>query len=193
MNLFIKGERAYSDKAGIYRKGYPPGQHGPERRVKLSDFGAQLREKQKVKRIYGILERQFRRYVHNAERMKGVAGENLLTLLERRMDNMVFRMGFCTSRNQARQMVRHGHFTVNGRKVNIPSLLLEVGDVVQVKEKSRQKALLLHALETAANRGRASWVEVEPKALTGTVKAYPTREELTLPIQEQLIIDYYSR
>lgn len=193
MNLFIKGERAYSDKAGIYRKGYPPGQHGPNRRVKLSDYGVQLREKQKVRRMYGVMERQFRKYFHLAEKMKGVTGENLLLLLERRMDNMVFRMGFATSRSEARQLVNHGHFTVNGKKVNIASYLLNLGDVVQVREKSRKMARILHAVETVDNRGKASWLELESKELKAEVKDFPGREDLTIPIQENLIVEYYSR
>ncbi len=193
MNLFIKGERAYTDKAGIYRKGYPPGQHGPDRRAKISDYGLQLREKQKVRRIYGVMERQFRRYFKMAERMKGMTGENLLQLLERRLDNMVFRMGFATSRNEARQLVNHGHFLVNGRKVDIPSYLVKIGDKIEVRERSKKMARILHALETVDNRGKASWVEVDKKNLVGEVKAYPAREELTLPIQENLIVEYYSR
>jgi small subunit ribosomal protein S4 len=190
--LFLKGDRCYGDKCSFERRSYPPGQHG-QRRSKLSDYGVQLREKQKVKRMYGLLEKQFRSYFDRAERMKGVTGANLLVLLERRLDNIAYRLGFATSRNQARQLVRHSHVMVNGRKVNIPSYLVKVGDVVTIREKSRKSPILLESLETVARRGVPGWLELEKENFTGTVKAFPAREDLTMPISEQLIVELYSK
>ncbi len=192
MKLFLKGDRCYTDKCAVERRNYPPGQHG-QGRQKVTEYGRQLREKQKVRRIYGVLEGQFRRYFQEADRRKGVTGENLLRLLECRLDNVVYRMGFAGSRNQARQLVRHGHFEVNGRKVNIPSFQTKPGDVVAVREKSRKIPAIQEALEALGSRGTARWVEVEPKAFQGTVKEWPEREDVTLPIEEHLIVELYSK
>jgi len=193
MKLFLKGERCYTDKCGYERRSYPPGQHGQVRRRKRSDYGEQLREKQKVKRIYGIAERQFRGYYHRANRMKGITGQNLIQLLERRLDNVVYRMGFCSDHAEARQLVRHGHFKVNGRKVNIPSYLVRSGDVVEVKEASRTITRIVEALAAVERRGLPSWIDVQADAFKGTVKSLPSREDVTLPIREQLIVELYSK
>ena len=193
MKLFLKGERCYTDKCAFDRRGYPPGQHG-QRRVKFSDYGIQLREKQKVKRLYGISERQFRNYFEKADRQKGITGTNLLIFLERRLDNTVYRLGLATSRQEARQLVGHGHFAVNGRKVNIPSYLVQPNDVIEVKEKSRGMDRIKEAAEGVARRGIPQWLEIEKDNLRGTVKGWPNREELTTPpIQEQLIVELYSK
>jgi small subunit ribosomal protein S4 len=192
LKLFLKGERCYTDKCAIERRNYPPGVHG-QGRQKFSEYALQLREKQKVKRMYGLLEGQFRRYFQMAARSKGVTGEVLLQFLERRLDNMVYRMGFSTSRAEARQMVRHGHFMVNGRKVNIPSALLAVGDVVAVREKSRKITRIQEAMAQAEHRGAPDWLEVQVEAFSGRVKMLPQREELTMPINEQLIVELYSK
>ena len=190
--LFLKGERCYTDKCAIKRRSYPPGQHG-QGRIKVSDYGVQLREKQKVRRIYGILENQFRGYFEMADRMKGVTGENLLFILERRLDNVAYRMGFATSRTEARQLVRHGHFTLNGRKVNIPSIQAKAGDVLQLREKSRKIASITESLEGVVRRGIPQWLELDKDACKGVVKALPVREDITMPIQEQLIVELYSK
>ncbi|WP_183356782.1 30S ribosomal protein S4 [Geomonas silvestris] len=190
--LFLKGERCYTDKCAIKRRSYPPGQHG-QGRVKVSDYGVQLREKQKVRRIYGILENQFRGYFESADRMKGVTGENLLFLLERRLDNVIYRLGFAASRTEARQLVRHSHFTLNGRKANIPSIQVKAGDVLQLREKSRKVASITESLEAVVRRGIPQWLELEKDAFKGTVKAMPVREDITMPIQEQLIVELYSK
>ncbi len=192
LKLFLKGERCYTDKCAIERRNYPPGVHG-QGRHKFSEYALQLREKQKVKRMYGLMEGQFRRYFQMAARSKGVTGEVLLQYLERRLDNMVYRMGFATSRAEARQMVRHGHITVNGRKVNIPSALLAVGDVVSVRERSRKITRIQAALAQAEHRGAPDWLEVQAEAFSGRVKLLPQREELTMPINEQLIVELYSK
>ncbi len=192
MKLFLKGDRCYTDKCAVERRNYPPGQHG-QGRQKVTEYGRQLREKQKVRRIYGVLEGQFRRYFQEADRRKGVTGENLLRLLECRLDNVVYRMGFAVSRNQARQLVRHGHFEVNGRKVNIPSFQTKPGDVVTVREKSRKIPAIQESLEALGSRGTARWIEVDPKAFQGTVKEWPEREDITLPIEEHLIVELYSK
>jgi len=192
LKLFLKGDRCYSDKCAFERRSYPPGQHG-QGRSKFSDYGLQLREKQKVKRMYGMLERQFRNYFHKAERQKGVTGTNLLILLERRLDNVVYRLGFANSRSQARQLVRHNHMLVNGRRVNIPSYLVKVGDIVEVKEKSRAMVPIVEAMEAVARRGVPQWLELDKDTFKGTVKSFPSREELTMPIQEQLIVELYSK
>lgn len=192
MELFLKGERCYTDKCAIKRRSYPPGQHG-QGRIKVSDYGVQLREKQKVRRIYGILENQFRGYFQSADRMKGVTGENLLFLLERRLDNVAYRFGFATSRDEARQLVRHGHFTLNGRKVNIPSIQVKAGDVLQLREKSRKVAAISESLEGVVRRGIPQWLELDKDAFKGTVKLMPVREDITMPIQEQLIVELYSK
>ena len=192
MKLFLKGERCFTDKCSIERRNYPPGQHGQDR-PKFSDYGVQLREKQKVRRIYGLLERQFRRTVRQAERMKGVKGENLLALLERRLDNVVYRLGFVNSRSEARQLVRHGHFTVNGRRVDIPSYSVRVGDVVGLTARGKGAARIEEALDALEARTLPSWVAVDKEKRQGEILSQPNREEITLPIQEQLIIELYSR
>ena len=192
LKLFLKGERCYTDKCAIERRNYPPGQHG-QARPKFSEYSIQLREKQKLRRIYGILEGQFRRYFQMADRAKGVTGETLLQLLERRMDNMVYRMGFATSRSEARQLVRHGHFSVNGRKVNVPSFLTKAGDVVMVTERSKKVARIQEALDLAQRRGVPDWLEVSPDAFTGRVKSIPARSDLTMPINEKLVVELYSK
>ena len=190
--LYLKGERCFTDKCAVDRRNYPPGQHG-HFRSKPSDYGLRLREKQKVKKIYGVLETQFKHYFEQADRMKGITGYNLLLLLERRLDNIVYRMGFALSRRQARQLVRHGHFLVNGRKVNIPSYQVKPQDVVEVKEKSRKVAQILEGMGTVVRRGIPDWIEVEKGKFRGILKALPNREDLTMPIQEQLIIELYSK
>jgi small subunit ribosomal protein S4 len=193
MKLFLKGERCYTDKCGYERRSYPPGQHGQARRRKRSDYGEQLREKQKVKRIYGIAERQFRGYYSKATRMKGVAGENLIQLLERRLDNVVYRMGFASDHAEARQLVRHGHFKINGRRVDIPSYLVRTGDAIEVKDKSRTITRIVEALSAVERRGVPSWIELQPENFKGVIKSLPSREDVTLPIREQLIIELYSK
>jgi small subunit ribosomal protein S4 len=190
--LFIKGERCFTEKCSFDRRPYPPGAHG-QGRMRASDYRDQLREKQKVKRIYGILEKQFRLYFKRADAMKGVTGENLLLLLERRLDSTVYRMGLATSRAEARQLVRHNHFIINGKKVNIPSYLVRPGDEVTVKEKSRKVTRITAAIEGAERRPRMSWVEFEADKFKGTVKSTPVRDEMTLPINEQLIVELYSK
>ena len=193
MKLFLKGDRCYGDKCSFERRPYAPGQHGQRRGGKFSDYRLQLREKQKVKRIYGVLEGQFRRYYYNAEKQKGITGINLLTLLECRLDNVVYRMGFASSRTQARQLVRHNHFFVNNKKVNIPSFQVKVGDIIEVSEGSRKVQTILDAMETVIRRGVPNWMEVEKEKFLGTLKAVPNREDLTMPIQEQLIVELYSK
>lgn len=192
MELFLKGERCYTDKCAIKRRNYAPGQHG-QGRAKVSDYGVQLREKQKVRRIYGILEKQFRCYFEKAERMKGVTGENLLFLLEKRLDNLVYRLGFASSRIEARQLVRHGHFLLNGRKVTIPSIQVKTGDVVQLREKSRKVAAINESIDAVVRRGIPQWLELDKDAFRGSVKANPVREDISMPIQEQLIVELYSK
>ena len=192
LKLFLKGERCYTDKCAIERRNYPPGEHG-QGRPKFSEYALQLREKQKVKRLYRVLEGQFRRYFQMAERSRGITGEILLQLLERRLDNMVYRMGFATSRAEARQLVRHGHFLVNGHKINIPSALLDVGDVVAVRERSRTIGRVQEALAQAEHRGAPDWLEVNREGFTAHVKALPKRAELTMPINEKLIVELYSK
>ncbi len=190
--LFLKGDRCFTPKCGIERRSYPPGQHG-QGRARFSDYGVQLREKQKVKRMYGLLERQFARTMARATAMKGRSGENLLMLLERRLDSVVFRLGFATSRAEARQLVRHGHFLVDGRKATIPSMLIKPGARIAVRERSRKVARIAGALETLEGRAVPRWLETDKEKFEGTVKAMPTREDITLPIQEQLIVELYSR
>jgi small subunit ribosomal protein S4 len=192
LKLFLKGERCYTDKCAIERRNYPPGQHG-QARPKFSEYSIQLREKQKLRRIYGVLEGQFRRYFQMADRAKGVTGETLLQLLERRLDNMVYRMGFATSRSEARQLVRHGHFTVNDRRVNVPSFLTKPGDVVSVIERSRKVARIQEALDLAQRRGVPDWIEVTPDEFRARVKAIPARSDLTMPINEKLVVELYSK
>ena len=192
LKLFLTGERCYTDKCAIERRPYPPGEHG-QGRVKFSNYGVQLREKQKVKRMYGLMEKQFRRYFHMAETARGITGEMLLLFLERRLDNMIYRMGFATSRSEARQLVRHGHFLVDGRKVDVPSYLLRPGQAVVVREKSRSITRIVEALEQAERRGVPDWLEVQRDAFTARVKALPTRADLTMPINEKLVVELYSK
>ncbi len=190
MKLFLKGARCFTDKCAIERRNYPPGQHGLNR-GKLTPFGIQLREKQKAKRIYGVLEGQFRRYFHEAEREKGVTGENLLRLLELRLDNVVYRLGFAASRRESRQMVAHGHFAVNGRKVSVPSFLVKVGDTVALRG-SKYEARVDDNLN--AGRGAApQWLAVDPGARRGVVRSLPLREDIQIPVTEQLIVELYSK
>jgi small subunit ribosomal protein S4 len=193
MKLFLKGDRCYTDKCSYERRAYPPGQHGQRRRQKRTDYGEQLREKQKVRRMYGLLESQFKGYYKRANRMKGVTGENLLQLLERRLDNLVYRLGFASTRSEARQLVRHRHFMVNGLVCNIPSALLRPGDVVAVKERSRKIVKINDSLSALDRRGLPSWLDLDRESYKGTVKDLPVREELTMPIREQLIVELYSK
>jgi small subunit ribosomal protein S4 len=193
VKLFLKGDRCISDKCAINKRNYAPGQHGQRRRTKLSEYGLQLREKQKVKRSYGLLESQFRRYFQKAARSKGVTGAELLILLERRLDNVVYRMGFADSRAQARQLVRHGHVRVNGRKVNIASFMVKQGDVVEPREKSRNMELLRDAVERLSQKQLPEWVHVDTEAMRGTIQALPKRDDITAPFQEQLIVELYSK
>lgn len=193
LKLFLKAERCFSDKCSYERNQYPPGQHGQNRRLRVSEYGQQLREKQKVKRVFGLLERQFRRYYQEANRRKGNTGEHLLALLESRLDNTVFRLGFAGSRAEARQLVSHGHFTVNGRRVDIPSYEVRKDDVVAVCEKSRKVQRILDAMERAINKPQMSWLEMDHKNFAGKVLGAPVRSEMTLPIQESLIVELYSR
>ncbi len=192
IKLFLKGDRCYTDKCAITKRAYGPGQHG-QRRKKVSEYGLQLREKQKARRFYGILEKQFRNYFVEADRQKGVTGENLLRLLERRLDNVVFRLGLAGSRPEARQLVRHGHFTLNGKKVNIPSLLVKVGDEIAVKEKSISNPKFKEIAEAAMHKTPPAWLEVDKENLRGRVLAMPNREDIDIPIEEHLIVELYSR
>lgn len=192
IKLFLKGDRCFTDKCAVERRNYAPGQHG-QARTKISDYGLQLREKQKLRKMYGILERQFRGYFSIAERQKGVTGENLLKLLERRLDNIVYRLGFASSRNQARQLVTHGHFKVNGRNVNIPSFMLKAGDVVEIKEKAKEIPQILESITRMEGRGLPPWLELDREKLRGRLIHIPTKEEIALPIQEQLVVELYSK
>jgi small subunit ribosomal protein S4 len=194
MKLFLKGERCHSEKCAIEKRNVPPGQHGRDRRPKLLGYGLQLREKQRARRIYGVLERQFRNYFERAAKMKGITGETLLAMLERRLDNVVYRMGFGTSRAQSRQLVRHGHIQVNGRKVNIPSFEVKQGDVIEVREKSRKNPTILAARDATAHQPVPSWLEVDREALRGRVVGAPRRDELVqIQLNEQLIVELYSK
>ena len=193
LKLFLKGDRCFSDRCAFERRAYAPGQHGQRRSGKYSDYRVQLREKQKVKRIYGILEKQFRNYYYKADRQKGMTGFNLLRLLEARLDNIVYRMGFSSSRTQARQLVRHGHFLVNGKSVNIPSFQVEPGHEISVVEGSRKNPNILESLETVPRRGLPAWIDLNKEAFKGIMKNYPNREDITMPIQEQLIVELYSK
>lgn len=190
--MFLKGDRCYSDKCAFERKGYLPGDRS-QRSRKVSGYGIQLREKQKVRRMYGLMERQFNSYFKEAERQKGITGENLLILLERRLDNIIFRLGFAMSRNEARQLVRHNHFLVNGKKVNIPSYLIKPKDIIELKEKSRGVARILESLDVISRRGIPNWLELDRDKFSGKVSSLPTREDLTFPIEEKLIVELYSK
>ena len=192
VELFLKGDRCYTDKCAIKRRNYAPGQHG-QGRSKNSAYGVQLREKQKVRRIYGLLEKQFRCYFAEADRLKGVTGENLLSLLERRLDNVVYRLGFASSRTESRQLVRHGHFTLNGRKVNIPSIQTKVGDILELREKSKKIVSITDSLDAVTRRGIPQWLDLDRDLFKGVLKALPVREDITTPIQEQLVVELYSK
>ncbi|MDT8318502.1 MAG: 30S ribosomal protein S4 [bacterium] len=192
LKLFLKGDRCYTDKCAIERRAYPPGQHGQGRK-KVTDYGTQLREKQKVKRMYNLLEKQFRGYFKKSASLKGITGENLLILLESRLDNMVYRFGFASSRNEARQMVTHGLFLVDGKKVDVCSFLLKPGSVVEVREKSIKNPRINESLDAVVRRGVPDWLELDREKLKGTIKALPTREDITMPIQENLIVELYSK
>jgi small subunit ribosomal protein S4 len=192
MKLYLKGTRCETEKCAFERRGYAPGQHGQKRR-KETEYGLQLREKQKVKRIYGLFERQFRRYFSIAARKKGVTGETLLQLLEQRLDNTIYRMGFAESRRQARQVVRHGQILVNGKKVDIPSFTLKAGDKISITENFKENVGLKRSLETLQKRGVPEWLEVDTGTLSGTFKKIPTKDEIALPVQEQLIVELYSK
>lgn len=191
--LFLKGDRCYSEKCAVERKPYAPGAHGQSRRQKPSEYGLQLREKQKTRRIYGVLEKQFSNYFKKADRQQGITGENLLILLERRLDNVVYRLGFASSRAEARQLVTHGHFTVNGKKATIPSMLVKVNDVIQVKPRSKESLKFAELKEQAAYKTPPEWLSVDVENLTGTVLAYPTRDQIDTQVHEQLIVELYSR
>jgi small subunit ribosomal protein S4 len=193
MKLFLKGERCYSEKCAIEKRNVPPGQHGRSRKAKMVGYGVQLREKQKVKRTYGVLENQFRRYFEAADRQKGITGDLLLQMLERRLDNVVYRLGFATSRPQARQLVRHGHFTVNGRKVDIPSYPVRAGDTIAVRGQSGQNPTIQHAMEEVKGRGIPEWLLIDAGTLSGKISQLPTRAQINLPVQEQLIVELYSK
>ncbi|MGD9241327.1 MAG: 30S ribosomal protein S4 [Desulfobacterales bacterium] len=193
LKLYLKGDRCYSDKCAFDRRSYPPGQHGERRGRKISDYGVQLREKQKVKRMYGLSEKQFHLFFERAERYRGITGTNLLVLLERRLDNVVYRLGFANSRAQGRQFVLHNHFLVNGKRVNIPSFLVKKGDAIEVKEKSRKVSAISDSLEAVVRRGIPQWLELEKENNKGIVNGFPVREDLTMPIQEQLIVELYSK
>src|SRR6202158_528527 len=193
MKLFLKGERCYTERCAIEKRNLPPGQHGKTRKAKLAGYGIQLREKQKVKRIYGVLEDQFRGYFAAAERARGITGETLLQLLERRLDNVVYRLGLATSRPQARQLVRHGHFQVNGRKVDIPSYSVKAGDVVTVIGRRQKNPTIEHAIEEVKGRGIPEWLSFDATATAGRIVSMPTREQINLPVQEQLIVGVYLK
>ena len=192
IELFLKGDRCFTDKCAIKRRGYPPGQHG-QRRPKHSDYGVQLREKQKAKRIYGLLERQFHNYFEKAEQLKGKTGDNLLILLERRLDNVTYKLGFAVTRRQSRQLVGHGHFTIGGKRVNIPSFLVRPGDVIELQEKSRKNPSINEAMDAVVRKGIPAWLELDRENFRGNIKILPTRADITEQIQEQLIVELYSK
>ncbi len=193
MKLFLKGSRCYTDKCAIERRAYAPGEHGKSRRIKETNYGVQLREKQKARRMYGVLERQFRNYFEKAAEAKGVTGEVLLQMLERRLDNVVYRLGFAVNRSQARQLVRHGHFLVNGRKVDIPSFLVKPGDEVTVREKSRTVPVIVNSLESRKGQTAPEWLDLAPERWAGRVLNVPTRASIPTPVNEQLIVELYSK
>ncbi|MBW2432584.1 MAG: 30S ribosomal protein S4 [Deltaproteobacteria bacterium] len=193
LKLYLKGDRCYSDKCAFDRRSYPPGEHGERRGRKISDYGIQLREKQKVKRMYGLSEKQFHLFFERADAQRGVTGTNLLVLLERRLDNVVYRLGFANSRTQGRQFVLHNHFLVNGGKVNIPSFLVKKGDSIEVTEKSKKIAAISDSIEAVVRRGIPQWLELEKENHKGIVTGFPVREDITMPIQEQLVVELYSK
>lgn len=192
VKLFLKGERCLSRKCALERRSYPPGEAG-QKRIKLKEYGIQLREKQKVKRIYSVLEKQFRGYFKKADRAKGITGESLLFLLEGRLDNVVYKLGFTQSRSQARQLVRHNHFRVNGRKVNIPSFQVKKGDVIEVRDKSKKLDAIKLSIESVSDSQIPEWLSLDKEAMKGLVQETPTRESIQIPIQEQLIVELYSK
>ncbi|HQU27830.1 MAG: 30S ribosomal protein S4 [Nitrospira sp.] len=193
VKLFLKGTRCMTEKCAIERRSYPPGQHGQSRKGRVTEYGTQLREKQKLRRVYGMQERQFLKTYHLAERKKGITGEHLLSLLERRLDNVVYRLGFAASRGQARQLVNHGHFLLNGKKMTIPSVTVNVGDTIEVKEKSRQMVPVQAALEVAEGRGIPVWLDLDRQQLKGTVQAVPTKQDIDVLVNEQVVVELYSR
>jgi len=193
LKLFLKGDRCYSDKCAFDRRSYSPGQHGQRRGRKFSDYGVQLREKQKTKRLYGLSEKQFHLFFERAERQKNITGTNLLVMLERRLDNVVYRLGFVASRSQGRHFVRHNHFKINGKKINIPSYLIKIGDILELNEASRNVKAISDSLDAVARRGVPQWLELEKDNYKGRVKSFPVREDITMPIQEQLIVELYSK
>jgi small subunit ribosomal protein S4 len=193
LKLYLKGDRCYSDKCAFDRRSYAPGQHGQRRGGKTSDYGLQLREKQKAKRSYCLSEKQFKLTFQRADRKKGITGTNLLVMLEQRLDNVVFRLGFANSRPQARQLVSHNHFLVNGKKVNIPSYQIKVGDVVEVREKSREIKAISEAQEAVVRRSMPQWLDLEKEKMKGSVRGIPVREDITMPIEESQIVELYSR
>ncbi len=192
MKLFLKGARCYMEKCAVERRSYVPGQHG-QRRTKVSEYSLQLREKQKIRRMYGVLERQFRKYFKKADRMKGITGENLLTILERRLDNIIYRLGFSASRSQARQLLRHRHFLVNGKTVDIPNFLVKEGDVIEVRRPSQSLSAIQVAMASLESRGFPGWLELDKAEFKGKVLAYPTKADLNIPVNEQLVVELYSK
>jgi len=193
IKLFLKGDRCYSDKCAFDRRAFPPGEHGQRRGRKTSDYGLQLREKQKVKRMYGLSEKQFRLFFKRADKQRGITGTNLLVMLERRFDNVVYRLGFANSRNQGRHFVLHNHFRINGKKVNIPSYQIKIGDVIDLREKSKKNQTFTDSLDAVVRRGVPQWLDLEKESMKGIVKSFPVREDLTMPMQEQLIVELYSK
>ena len=193
VKLFLKGTRCMSEKCAIERRSYPPGQHGQSRKGRITEYGSQLREKQKLRRVYGMQERQFLKTYHLAVRRKGITGDHLLSLLERRFDNVVYRLGFAGSRGQARQLVNHGHFLLNGRKVTIPSVTINVGDIIEVREKSRQLVPVQAALEVAEGRGIPAWLDLDRPQFKGTVQSIPTKQDIDVLVNEQVVVELYSR
>ena len=193
IKLFLKGDRCYSDKCAFDRRSYPPGDHGQRRGRKFSDYGIQLREKQKVKRLYGLSEKQFYLFFKRANRQKGVTGTNILITLERRLDNIVYRLGFVNSRTQGRHFVRHGHFLINGKRVNIPSYQINIGDKIEIRDKSQKIQIFNDAMNAVVRRGIPQWLELDKDSMTGSVSALPIREDITSPMQEQLIVELYTK
>jgi small subunit ribosomal protein S4 len=190
--LFLKGDRCSTEKCSFERRSYPPGQHG-QGRIKFSEYGLQLREKQKIKRTYGLQERQFRNLFEKAERIKGITGSNLLTMLERRLDNVAYRVGFANSRSEARQLVRNGHFSINGKRVNIPSCLVEKGDSIEVREKSKSVTRIVGALESVKRREIPQWLELNAPLFQAKIRDFPSRDDLTMPMEERLVVELYSK
>lgn len=193
MKLYLKGEKCYTEKCPLEKKNYPPGQHGPLRRARLSEYGIQLREKQKLRRIYGVLERQFRRYFEMATRQKGITGENLIKILERRLDNVVYRLGFAPSRKAARQLVKHGHILVNGKRVDIPSYLVDPGDEIRVKDKSKELEIIHNSLKRVTETSLVPWLQLNKATLSGVFMYVPERSEIPINVNEQLIVELYSK